>query len=84
MPLFRFLLTHPSGERRHVSVSASSADEAAAFLEEREARKVAYEIGDAAELEKKLRAGELSGRDKARLLTHQQSEAYAIAKAKGA
>lgn len=82
--IFRFVMTHPSGERRRVAISAKSADEAAAILEEREARKVEYQLTaeDLAELEEGLRTGTLSAQNRARLLTHQQDVAYKVGSGK--
>jgi hypothetical protein len=84
MATFRFILTHPSGERRHVSIAADSVDEAAAILEDRELRKVGYQLTPErlAELDEKLKVGALSGADKAALLTHQQETPYKIGKAR--
>jgi hypothetical protein len=80
----RLLLAHPSGERRIVSAAAASREEAVAVVEAQESKRVAYMIdpSEAAELEKKLRDGTLTGRDKARILTHQQDVPYVVQKAK--
>ena len=83
MKVFRFRLKDAgSSEFRSVAVAADSADEAAAIIEAQEAKRVAFEMDpeEAAGFEERLKAGELSGRDKARLFTHQQSKPYAITK----
>ena len=87
MPIFRFRLKDAgSGEERRVSQEAATVDEAAALIEAREAKKVAFEMDpdEAADFERRLKAGELTGRDKARLFTHRQDKPYAISKAKEA
>lgn len=73
-----------SGEFRSVSVAAGSADEAAAIVEAQEAKKVSFVLSpeEVAGFEKRLKAGELSGRDKARLFAHRQEKPYVIVKAK--
>jgi hypothetical protein len=81
MPVFRFRLKDAgSGEFRNVAAAAESVDEAAAIIEASEAKKVAFELdaAEAADLSKRLKEGSLSGRDKARLFTHQQSKPYVM------
>jgi hypothetical protein len=85
MPVFRFRLKDAgSSEFRSVAVAADSVDEAAAIVEASEAKKVAFELDpkEAAGFAERLKAGQLSGRDKARLFTHRQSKPYVISKAK--
>lgn len=71
-----------SSEFRSVSVGASSKDEAVAIVEEQEAKRVGYMIdpAEAVDLEKRLRAGTLNGRDKARIFTHMQARPYKVDK----
>ena len=86
MAVYKFHLKNDDGEARHVSVSADSEEEAESVIQAQEAKKVAFVIGDPAELaglEKRLKDGSLSGADKGRLLAHQQEKPYKIAKAKG-
>lgn len=85
MPVFRIRTKHPSGEFRQVSVSADSEDEAVFIVEGQERDHVGFQIDprEAASLEKKMREGSLSGRDKARLLSHQQDVPYKVQKADG-
>jgi hypothetical protein len=82
--IVRLVLAHPSGEKRHVSAAAESEDEAVAIVEGQEAGHVGFVLdpAEAKELEAKMREGILSGRDKARLLSHQQDVPYKVAKAK--
>ena len=85
MPVYKFLLADTvTGERRHVSVAADSLEEAEATVLAHEAKKVNYQASDeeVKGLESKLKEGTLSGRDKARLLTHRQEKAYTIQKEK--
>lgn len=72
-----------SGEARFVSAAADSEDEAVAIVEEQEAGHVGFVLdpAEAKELEKKMREGTLSGRDKARILSHQQDVPYKVVKA---
>ena len=73
-----------SSESRIASVAADSKDEAVWICEQQEAGHVEFWLpGDeASELEAKLAAEGLKGRDKARLQSHQQSKPYAIVKSK--
>lgn len=75
-----------SGEFRNVAVGAVSADEAAAIVEEQERKRASFVLSpeEAVGLEKRLKDGSLSSRDKARLFTHHQSEPYKVMKAKEA
>lgn len=85
MPVYRFLLTDTvTGERRFVSVGAGSLEEAEATVLNHEAKKVNFQASDeeVKDLESKLKDGTLSGREKARLLTHRQEKAYKIQKGK--
>lgn len=86
MPVYKFLLADTvTGERRYVSVAADSKEEAEQTVLAHEAKKVNYQAGpdEVKDLEAKLKAGTLSGREKARLLTHRQEKAYTIQKEKG-
>jgi hypothetical protein len=80
--VFRAHLKDKSGEFRRSSVMAASESEAVAVLERLEAKRAAFTLSpeEALELENKLKASGLSGRDKARLVTHQQSKPYRIVK----
>lgn len=71
-----------SSQSRHTSVAAESKDEAVWVCEQQEVGHVEFWLpGDeAAELEKVMAAGALKGRDKGRLLSHQQDKPYAIQK----
>lgn len=73
-----------SGESRAVSVAAGSLEEAEAIVLAQEQKKVAFTLdpAEAADFERRLKVGELSGRDKARLFAHQQVKPYVIQKAK--
>lgn len=87
MPIYHFRLTDTeTGEFRNVSVQANSKEEAEATVIGQELKKVNFALGaeDAQGLEKALKEGTLSGRDKARLLAHQQEKPYTIQKAKEA
>lgn len=86
MPVYRFLLSDTeTGEKRFVSVAADSMEEAEQTVLAHEAKKVNYQGSDEEikDLEAKLKAGTLSGREKARLLTHRQEKPYKIQKEKG-
>lgn len=94
MPRFRVRLeAQDSDEFRETDLVADDKDAAKAWCEERERRSVAFRIGDdeAAELAKQRQADThrpadeapaLLGRDKARLLTHEQTEPYKVASVK--
>lgn len=85
MPVFHFLLKDSeTGESRHVSVAAESKEEAEATILRQEQKKIDFYMSDAEakELEKRLKDGTLTGRDKARLFSHQQEKPYTIQKAK--
>jgi hypothetical protein len=83
MPVIRVRLEDPSGEWRSAAVAADTQDEAVAVVEALEAKRTAFLIdpSEAKELERKLREGSLSGREKARLLTHRQERPYKVVKA---
>lgn len=86
MPVYRYHLKSDDGEARRGSVSAESEAEAERFLLAKEEQKVAFVVGDPAELaelEQRLKDGSLSGADKGKLLTHQQDKPYKIVKLKG-
>jgi hypothetical protein len=86
MPVYHFKLEDTvTGERRYVSVAADSKEEAEQTVLAHEAKKTNYQATDeeVKDLEAKLKAGTLSGRDKARLLTHRQEKPYKIQKEKG-
>lgn len=74
-----------SGEFRRANVAAASRDEAVAIVEAQEAGHVAWQLDadDALRLEQKLRTGELSGRERARLLSHRQERPYKVMKVEG-
>ncbi len=86
MPVYKFVLEDTvTGEKRFVSVAADSKEEAEQTILAQEAKKTAYQASpdEVKDLEAKLKAGTLTGRDKARLLIHRQEKPYTIAKAKG-
>jgi hypothetical protein len=86
MAVYKFVLKNDAGEARHVSVAADSEAEAEQVIAAQEQKKVAFVLGDAAELaalEKRLKEGTLSGRDKGQLFSHMQDKPYTIQKAKG-
>ena len=82
--VFRFTTRDAaSGEFREISVAAASKEEAEETIERQEQKKVAFVMGDPAEiaaLEKRLKEGSLSGRDKAMLMAHRQDKPYKIEK----
>lgn len=85
MPVYHFRLTDTeTGEFRNVSVAADSKEEAEETILRQESKKVGFFLdpAEAASLEKRLKDGTLSGRDKARLFSHNQEKAYSIDKAK--
>lgn len=86
MAVYRFHLKQ-GDEARSIAVAAESEDEALETIERQEQKKVAFVIGDPAELaalEKRLKEGTLSGREKAQLYSHHQDEPYKITKKGGA
>ena len=86
MSVFRFRLKDPaSGESRVVAASAASLDEAESSVMAKEEKKVMFMLdpAEAADFERRLKAGELKGVDKARLFAHQQLKPYVIQKSKG-
>ena len=86
MAVYKFHLKSDAGEARHISVAAESEAEAEAVIAAQEHKKVAFVIGDPAELadlEKRLKEGSLSGADKGKLFSHYQDKPYKIVKAKG-
>lgn len=85
MPVYHFRLTDTdTGEFRNVSVAADSKEEAEEVILRQEAKKVGSFLApeEVSSLEERLKQGTLSGRDKARLLTHRQEKPYVIQKAK--
>jgi hypothetical protein len=83
MAVFRFKLKDDkTGESRFVSVSADSEAEAIATIERQEAKKVGFVLpaAEATSLEKRLKEGKLTGRDKAMLFAHQQDAPYKFEK----
>lgn len=83
MAVFRFRLKDSAtGEQRFVSVAAESKEEAEATILRQENKKVAFNLDptEAADFEKRLKEGTLTGRDKARLFSHQQDKAYKVVK----
>ena len=72
-----------SGESRLSGVAADSKDEAVYICEQQELGHVEFWLPgeEVSELEKKAAEGALKGRDRARLLSHQQSKPYEIKKA---
>lgn len=75
-----------SGEFRKASVAASSRDEAVDIVERQEQKHIrfALEPAEAADFERRLKSGQLSGRDKARLFSHMQLKPYKVMKAEEA
>ena len=84
MTVYRVKLHDPkSSESRYASVSAESKDEAVYICEQQELGHVEFWLPgeEVSELEKQAAEGALKGRDRARLLSHQQSKPYEIKKA---
>lgn len=84
MPVYKFRLTDTeTGEFRNVSIAAETKEEAEEVIYQRELKKVNFQTNDdeVKDLEAKLKAGSLSGREKARLLTHRQETPYKFQKA---
>ena len=83
MAVFHFRLKDSAtGETRTVAVAADSKEEAEATILRQESKKVNYTLDpkEAADFEKRLKDGTLTGRDKARLFSHQQEKPYKIQK----
>lgn len=84
MPIFRVRLEdRESGEFRSVAAAADSEAEAVASVESKELKHVNFllDASEVADFEKRLRKGELTARDKARLFSHRQERPYKVMKA---
>lgn len=81
MALYRFRLKDSaSGEVRVGTAAAESPDETEQILLTQEADTTAFTLQDVdvRDLERKLKEGSLSGRDKALLFSHRQAKPYKI------
>lgn len=87
MPVYHFRLTDTeTGAFRSVSVAADSKEEAEDVIYRQEMKKVNFFLPEETvkDLESKLKSGELTGRDKGRLLSHRQEKPMTVQKAKEA
>jgi hypothetical protein len=76
----------PTSEFRAASVAAESVVEAVEIVEAQQQGHVGFAIdpSEALALEKKLREGTLTGREKGRLMSHRQDRPYKVMRAKAA